>query len=159
DTRFNLRYDINGTLVVDPNLAPLNITSRYSSISAGLSRPFYRTAEENLTLGVNLDVRKAQTFLLGTPFPFTAGSDANGRTNVTAVRFYQDWLDRDANHAFAARSTLSFGIDALGATMVPPTGGGLGISGDFFDWLGQVQYVRRVFLDWDAVVRSNLQLS
>ena len=164
DTRLNLRYDINGTLVIDPNLAPLDITSRYSSISVGLSRPFYRTAESNLTLGVNLEIRKAQTFLLGMPFPFTAGSDANGRTNITALRFYQDWLDRDAEHAFAARSTLSFGIDALGATVVDPalTGGpatGPAITGKFFDWLGQVQYVRRIYHDWEAVVRSDLQIS
>jgi hemolysin activation/secretion protein len=160
DTRLNLRYDINGTLVVEPAVAPLDITSRYSSIAVGLSRPFYRTARSNLTLGVNLDVRKAQTFLLGTPFPFTAGSDANGRTNVTALRFYQDWLDRDADHAFAARSTLSFGIDALGATALNPTlAGNPAVTGNFFDWLGQAQYVRRIYRDWDAVVRSDLQVS
>ncbi|HEV8678204.1 MAG TPA: ShlB/FhaC/HecB family hemolysin secretion/activation protein, partial [Stellaceae bacterium] len=160
DTRLNLRYDINGTLVVNPNLAPLDITSRYSSIAAGLSRPFYRTAEANLTLGVNFEVRKAQTFLLGTPFPFTAGSDADGRTNVTALRFYQSWLDRDAEHVFAARSTFSFGINALGATALrPPFSGNPSVTGNFFDWLGQVQYVRRVYEDWEAVVRSDLQLS
>jgi hemolysin activation/secretion protein len=160
DTRFNLRYDINGTLVVDPNLAPLDINSRYSSIEVGLSRPFYRTAESNLTLGVNLDVRKAQTFLLGIPFPFTAGSDADGHTNVTALRFYQDWLDRDADHAFAARSTLSFGINAFGATVLPPAlAGNPAINGKFFDWLGQAQYVRRIYKDWEAVVRSDLQIS
>lgn len=160
DTRLNLRYDINGTLVVNPNLAPLDITSRYSSIGVGLSRPFYRTAQSNLTLGVNLDVRKAQTFLLGTPFPFTAGSDGDGHTNVTALRFTQDWLDRDADHAFAARSTLSFGINALGATVLaPPLAGNPAITGKFFDWLGQVQYVRRIYQDWEAVVRSDLQLS
>ncbi len=158
DTRLNLRYDINGTLVINPNLAPLDITSRYSSVSAGLSRPFYRTAESSLTMGANLEIRKAQTFLLGMPFPFTAGSDGNGHTNVTALRFYQDWLDRDADHAFAARSTLSFGIHALGATAVNPTAGP-SVTGKFFDWLGQVQYVRRIYRDWEAVVRSDLQIS
>jgi hemolysin activation/secretion protein len=164
DTRLNLRYDINGTLVVDPNLAPADIHSRYSSITVGLSRPFYRTPEANLTLGVDLDVRKAQTFGFGGPFGFTPGSDADGHTNVTALRFTQDWLDRDADHAFAARSTLSFGIHALGATVVDPasSGGpvsGPGISGKFFDWLGQVQYVRSIYKDWEAVVRSDLQIS
>src|SRR5205823_10577067 len=66
--------------------------------------------------------------------------------------------------AFAARSTFSFGINALGATVVDPasTGGpvtGPAITGKFFDWLGQVQYVRRIYQDWEAVVRSDLQLS
>jgi hemolysin activation/secretion protein len=62
DTRVSLRYDINGTLVVTPALAPLNVTSRYDSSSVGLSRPMYRTAEQNFTLGANLERRRAQTF-------------------------------------------------------------------------------------------------
>jgi hemolysin activation/secretion protein len=153
DTRVSVRYDINGSLVVTPALSPLQVTSRYDSISVGLSRPMYRTAEQNFTLGVNLERRKSQTFLLGEPFSFTTGSN-NGKTNVTALRLYQDWLDRDAEHAFAARSTLSFGLPALGATVtqVSPTG-------KFFSWLGQAQYVRRIYQNWEAVIRSNLQFA
>jgi len=163
DTRLNLRYDKNGTLVITPALRALNTTSSYSSIAVGLSRPFYRTAEQNLTLGLNLERRQAQTFLLGMPFSFTAGSD-NGNTNVTALRFSQDWLDRDAEHAFAARSTLSFGLPIFGATVL--SGQELqapairaATTGKFFAWFGQAQYVRRLFDDWEAVARSALQLS
>jgi hemolysin activation/secretion protein len=157
DTRVNFRYDINGTVVVTPALSPLHVTSNYDSVALGISRPFYRTAEQNLTLGLNLERRAAQTFLLNQPFSFTAGS-ANGKTDVTALRFYQDYLDRDAEHAFALRSTLSFGLPTLGATV---TGGASSATptGNFFSWLGQAQYVRRVYQDWDAVFRSDLQLS
>ena len=153
DTRVSLRYDINGTVVVTPALAPLNVTSRYDNIAIGISRPMYRTAEQNFSLGANLERRRAQTFLLGEPFSFTAGS-SDGKTNVTALRLYQDWLDRDAEHAFAARSTLSFGLHALRRHRdeVSPTG-------RFFSWLGQAQYVRRVYQNWEAVIRSNLQLA
>jgi hemolysin activation/secretion protein len=153
DTRLSLRYDINGTVVVTPALSSLNITSNYDSIALGLSRPFYRTAEAALTLGASLERREAQTFLLGTPFSFAAGS-SDGKTNVTALRFYQDWLERDAEHALALRSTFSVGLHALGATVtaMPPTG-------EFFAWLGQAQYVRRIYKDWEAVVRSDLQLA
>jgi hemolysin activation/secretion protein len=153
DTRLSLRYDINGTLIVSPALSPLQITSRYDSFEIGLSRPFYRTPEAALTLGMGLEKRDAQSFLLGSPFSFTAGSD-NGRTNVTALRLFQDWADRDAEHALALRSTFSIGLDALGATVTDT-----GPSGKFFSWLGQAQYVRRVYRDWDLVVRSNLQLA
>jgi len=150
DTRISLRYDLNGTVVVTPALSPLHVTSNYNSLAVGVSRPVYRTAEQNLTLGGSLERREAQTFLLNMPFSFTAGSN-NGKTNVTALRVYQDFLDRDAEHAFALRSTLSFGLHALGATVTstPPTG-------KFFSWLGQAQYVRRVYQDWDAVIRSAL---
>ena len=153
DTRLSLRYDVNDTLVVAQNLNPLNITSRYDSISLGLSRPFYCTPEQALTLGVSAEWRRNQTFLLGEPFSFSAGS-YNGKTNVTAVRFYQDWLDRNAERVVAVRSTFSVGVDALGATVTrtPPTG-------QFFVWLGQAQYVRRVFGNWEVLARGSLQLS
>lgn len=155
DTRLSIRYDVNGTLVVTPALSPLNITSFYDSVSVGLSRPFYRTPEATLTLGSNFEVRRAETYLLDTPFSFTAGSN-NGVTNVTALRLYGEWIDRNADHALALRATVSFGLDALGATIndqasVP--------SGSFTAWLGQAQYVRRIYKDWEAVVRGDLQLT
>jgi hemolysin activation/secretion protein len=160
DTRISLRYDRNGTLVVAPILSPLDITSDYSSIAGGISRPFYRTDTQDLTLGLDLERRRAQSFLLGIPFSFTAGS-INGNTNVTALRFYQAWLDRDAERVIAARSTMSFGLPIIGATEPPP---GVALppgvaSGTFFSWLGQAQYVRRIFKNWEVVVRGDLQLS
>jgi hemolysin activation/secretion protein len=157
DTRLDLRYDRNGTVVVTPALVPLDITSSYSSVGVGLSRPFYRTAEQNLTLGLSLERREEQTFLLGMPFNFVPGS-VDGETNVTALRFSQSWLDRDAEHALALRSTMSFGIEALGAT-VTNLSPGMTPTGQFFTWLGQAQYVRRIFRNWEVLVRSDLQLS
>ena len=154
DTRLNLRYDKNGTLVVSPALVALSTTSNYTSLAAGLSRPFYRTAEQNLTLGLSLEYRQAQTFLLGMPFSFTNGAK-NGNTNVTALRWSQDWLDRDAEHAFAARSTLSFGLPIFGSTAVS----GATTTGQFFSWFGQAQYVRRVFADWEVLARTAVQLA
>lgn len=153
DTRLSLRYDKNGTVVVTPALVPLDVTSDYSSVGVGLSRPFYRTAEQNLTLGISLERRREQSFLLGMPFDFVTGSE-NGNTNVTALRLSQSWLDRNAERALALRSTLSFGLQALGATVTdtPPTG-------RFFVWLGQAQYVRRIWHDVEGLVRADLQLS
>ena len=153
DTRVSLRYDVNSTLVVAQNLAPLGITSQYQSIGFGLSRPLYRTAEQALTLGLSLEWRQSRTFLLGEPFSFVAGSD-NGRTNVTALRFYQDWLDRNSERVAALRSTFSVGINALGATVThtaPTT--------QFLAWLGQAQYIRRFYQDWEVLARGSLQLS
>ena len=161
DTRVSLRYDRNGELVVTSPISVLQVTSEYTSIAAGISRPFYRTETQNLTLGLDLERRRAQSFIFGDiPFSFSAGA-VNGNTNVTALRFYQAWLDRDAQHAFAARSTMSFGLPIMGATEPPP--GAIAFpgsaSGSFFSWLGQAQYVRRIFKDWEAVVKGDLQLS
>jgi len=158
DTRVSLRYDRNGVVVVTPTLSPLNVTSSFYSAGVGLSRPVYRTPEATFTLGASLERRQQQTFLLGMPFPLTAGAEPNGKTVVAPVRLYQDWLDRDAEHAFAARSTFSFGLHTLGAT--EPSSPPMGIpTGRYFSWLGQVQYVRRIYEDWEILVRSDLQLA
>jgi hemolysin activation/secretion protein len=87
------------------------------------------------------------------PFDFVIGSE-NGNTNVTALRLSQSWLDRNSEHALAMRSTFSFGLEALGATVTdtPPTG-------RFFTWLGQAQYVRRIWNDVEGLVRADLQLA
>ena len=158
DTRLSLRYDKNGVVVITPELNPLNATSSFSSVGVGLSRPMYRTPEQTFTLGVSFERRQQQTFLLGMPFPFTAGAEPNGKTVVTPVRLYQDWLDRDAEHAFAARSTLSFGIQSLGATVIETSLPGTPTA-KFFSWLGQAQYVRRIYEDWEILLRSDLQLA
>lgn len=153
DTRLSLRYDVNSTLVVASDLRPLNITSRYHSIGVGLSRPFYRTPEQSFTLGLSLEWRQSRTFLFDEPFSFAEGA-VNGRTNVTALRFYQDWLDQNAQRVLALRSTFSLGIKALGATVARGEP-----SSQFFSWLGQAQYVRRLFGTWEALLRGSLQLS
>jgi hemolysin activation/secretion protein len=158
DTRISLRYDKNGVVLVTPELSALNVTSTFSSIGVGLSRPIYRTPEETFTLGVTLERRQQQSFLLGMPFPFTPGADPNGKTVVTPLRLSQDWLDRDAEHAFAARSTFSFGLQTLGATVASPATFGTP-TGKYFFWLGQAQYVRRIFEDWEILVRSDVQLA
>jgi hemolysin activation/secretion protein len=158
DTRISLRYDKNGVVLVTPELSALNVTSTFSSIGVGLSRPMYRTPEETFTLGVTLERRQQQSFLLGMPFPFTPGAEPNGKTVVTPLRLSQDWLDRDAEHAFAARSTFSFGLQTLGATVASPTTFGTP-TGKYFFWLGQAQYVRRIFDDWEILVRSDVQLA
>ncbi len=158
DTRVSLRYDKNGVVVITPELSPLNTTSTFSSVGVGLSRPIYRTPEQAFTLGLSIERRQQQTFLLGMPFPFTAGAEPNGKTVVTPVRLYQDWLDRDVEHAFAARSTLSFGIQTLGATVIETSLPGTPTA-KFFSWLGQAQYVRRIYEDWEILLRSDLQLA
>jgi hemolysin activation/secretion protein len=158
DTRVSLRYDKNGVVVITPEISPLQTTSAFSSVAVGLSRPMYRTPEATLTFGLSLERREQQTFLLGMPFPLIAGAEPNGKAIVTPMRLYQDWLDRDAEHAFAARSTFSFGLQAFNATVTSSAPVGTPTA-NFFAWLGQAQYVRRVYEDWEVLVRSDVQLA
>jgi len=163
DTRLTLRYDIGHNLVINQDLRPLDITSRDQTIGLAISRPFLRTAEQTLLLGAAIEQRQSRTYLLGQPFSFVAGAD-NGKTNVSVIRLTQDWLDQTDARVIAARSTMSVGIDALGATVTHAVP-----SGTFVAWLGQAQYVRRLSVPAlladviapgaELVLRGQVQLS
>jgi hemolysin activation/secretion protein len=156
-TRIWVSYDrTNRALTTEP-IRTRGIRSEYDSLSIGVSRPFWQTPEQSLTLGLALDRRRARNFLLDEPFDFVAGSK-NGRTNVTAIRFMQDWLDRNAERVIAFRSTFSFGVSWLGATDAETDLPGQARP-RFFAWLGQAQFVRRIFGDAEFVTRASLQLS
>lgn len=112
-----LRFERIDTRVVEPPFDIIDIRNDAEYVEVGLSRPFYRTVARRLDLGAMLTRRTNASFLLGEPFSFTPGVD-NGQTIVSALRFTADWTDRAPDRVFAARLTVSEGIDALGATVV-----------------------------------------
>ena len=153
DTRVTLQYNVSNSAVVSNGLAPLEITGQYANYVMALSRPFIRTSQANLTLGVSFEMRRQLSELLGEPFSFAPGSD-NGRTNLTVLREFQNWSYQTSERSLALRSTFSQGFNALGATVTHSKP-----DGRFFDWLGQAQYGQRILGDWEVWTRASLQLS
>ena len=153
DTIVSARFDYNQATVLDQVFVPLNVTSTVKTIGLAISQPVYRTVEQSLVLGLELDWRDSETDLLGMPFSFTTGVE-NGRARATVLRLSQDWLDRGLDQVFAARSTFNIGLPTLGATVTnqPPTG-------RFLSWLGQLQYVRRIVGQSQIIARTDVQLS
>jgi hemolysin activation/secretion protein len=138
DTTLALYYDrIDSDVVSDP-FDVLDIKGREETWSLSIARPFHLSVNRTFTPGLSLDLRQNKTYLLGEPFAFTTGTD-NGRINLSVVRFSQEWLDRGRNQVLAARSLLSAGIDAFGATV-----NGEPRDGKFIAWLGQFQWARRI---------------
>lgn len=153
DTMLSFRYDINDSRVIEQPFKQLNITSRSQTYEVGLSHPLYRTPQQSLTFGFTFAHRTSETFLLDEPFSFTPGV-VDGKAKVTVLRFSQDFLDRRPDQVIALRSTFSFGLNALDATVTP-----VEPNGTFKSWLGQAQYVRRVFGETQIVARADAQLT
>ncbi|BAU14821.1 surface antigen D15 [Leptolyngbya sp. NIES-3755] len=158
NTTLNLRYSNNRSVITEAPFDDLGIRSRAETISAGIRQPIVRTPQVELGFGVSLDLRRSRTFLLDDiPFSFSEGPE-DGRSNVTAIRFFQDWIDRSApNRVLAARSQFSFGIDAINATVNDS-----GTDAKFFSWLGQFQWVQRLANQPNSPVlltRLNAQLT
>lgn len=140
DGTLTLRYLRDDSSIIEDQLRDLDIHIRSESetFSLGFRQPIVRSPETEVALGLTVDWRRSQTFLNDQPFSFSLGP-RNGESNVTVLRFYQEWVDRNATSVLAARSQFSVGIDAFDATINKT-----GPDGRFLAWQGQFQWVQQL---------------
>ncbi len=154
DGTLSLRYTNSNNRIVEQPFSRSDINSHTQSVSLGFRQPFARTPASEFGIGVSMDWRENQTFLLNDiPFSFSTGPD-NGRSVVSALRFTQDWVSRSPNQVLAARSQFSLGLGILGATV-----NDTGTDGRFFSWLGQFQWVQSFDRDTILITRVAAQLT
>lgn len=149
---FAFRYDT--AEVVEQPFNVIDVESRARDYEIGISHPVYRTVSQKLKLGLKFVQRSSETFVLGIPFSFTDGP-IDGVSRVSVLRFIQDWLERSQEQVVAVRSTFSKGIDVFRAT----ANSGNIPDGEFLSWLGQVQWVRRVFGENQLIFRGDAQFT
>ncbi|WP_341730402.1 ShlB/FhaC/HecB family hemolysin secretion/activation protein [Microcoleus sp. EPA2] len=117
-------------------------------------QPILEKPDRNLAVGVTLSRQESNTFLQGERFPLSQGANDRGQTRVSAVRFFQEYVQRSSNQVFAARSQFSVGTNLLGATVNDS-----GPDSRFLAWRGQAQYVRLLAPETLLIVRSDIQLA
>ncbi|MGL5080974.1 MAG: ShlB/FhaC/HecB family hemolysin secretion/activation protein [Microcoleaceae cyanobacterium] len=167
---FDLNYTVpfnarNGTLSASVGLGPsevisrpfneLDITSDSRYYELTLRQPMIQRPTQEFTVGLTGSHQSSETELLDTPFPIAAGADDQGRTKVSAIRFFQEWVNRDSQSVLALRSQFSLGIGAFDATIndgdIPDS--------RFFTWRLQGQWVRLLAEDTLFLLRGDLQLA
>jgi len=155
NTTLIISYARSDELVIEAPFDDLDIQSRTDSLDVTLRHPLRRTPNDELALLATTSVRRNRTELSGQPFSFSPGAH-DGRSNITALRLGAVWGAWDVQQAIELRATVSFGIDAFGATI---NGDGIADS-RFVSFLGQSQYIRRIE-PWDAqlLLRGAVQLS
>jgi hemolysin activation/secretion protein len=127
------------TSIIEQPFVDLNIDSETISYGVFLRQPFFQAANHEAAFTVAFDRRQNDTKLFGVPFNVSPGAE-NGRMIVSVLRLSQEWLGRSQNQVLALRSTFNVGLDVLDATDHASEP-----NGQFFSWLGQAQYVRRLF--------------
>lgn len=140
--------------VIEEPFNVLDIQSNSNYLELSVRQPFVQTPSEEFAMGLTLSHQDSKTQFLedevGFPSP---GADEDGRTSVTALRFFQEWTRRSSQEVLAARSQFSIGLDLFDST----------VEGDrdsrFFAWRGQGQWVRLLAPDTLLLVRGDLQLS
>src|SRR6185312_6450551 len=150
-TRFGTTLGIHAsrlnTAIVEVPFNTLDITSLTSDYGVSLRQPVYQTANQELALSAGFDWRQNKTWIDGVPFGLSPGADRNGVMTASVLNFSQEWLSRAQNHVLALRSTFNVGLDALGATydQRAATARNHVPDANFFSWVGQGQYIQRLF--------------
>jgi len=155
DTKLQVRYERSDSQIIEEPFNLIDIVSESRTFGINVTHPFIKTPNEELIVGLGLDLRKSETFLEGQPFTFSNSGSENGETKVSVLRFSQQYTKRTLNQVIAARSVFSLGLDAFDAT----TGNGEP-DGQFFSWLGQFQLARRIGTEGiQMILRADMQLS
>lgn len=158
DTTLRVHASKNDSSIIDETFAALGITSRSEEFGLMLRQPLYKTLNNTVMVSLGADRKHSETYLLGRPFTLSLGA-LDGESDTFATRLAVEWVNRSQVHVLALRSQFSLGLYAFGSTEADPrnTGGttsgagsGLGFDPEipdskFFSWLGQAQYVRRIF--------------
>src|SRR6266576_1711372 len=153
-TTLEIHASKSDTSVLQQPFTSLNINSKLEQYGATLRQPIYQTLANEIAVSITGEKRRDETFLLGEPFSLSPAA-ANGVTNDFVLRFALEFVNRSQAHVLALRSTFNFGIDAFDATA-----SGFKPNDHFLYWLGQGQYVRRLWnTDNLLVLRLNAQFS
>jgi hemolysin activation/secretion protein len=185
NTTLSLHASKNDASIIDETFAALGITSRTTEYGLTLRQPLYKTLRDTVAVSLSADREHSQTYLLGQPFSLSPGA-VDGKSDVFATRLAFDWTNRSQVHVLALRSVFNLGLYGFGSTHADPANADSAVSAaginpevpdsKFFSWVGQGQYVRRIFdipalrekpdtLGWNAlrettlVLRANAQIS
>ena len=142
--------------IIDAPFDQLDVHSTSTTYGAMVSRAVVSEAQRGLELSLTGEVRRSESFLLGSGFSFTEGPE-QGVSKVTVLRAGQQWTLRRNRQVFVARTTFSFGLDAFDATHHDEPGVP---DGQFVALLLQTQWARRTSLrDTLVIVRLDGQAS
>ncbi|WP_293131689.1 ShlB/FhaC/HecB family hemolysin secretion/activation protein [Microcoleus sp. bin38.metabat.b11b12b14.051] len=142
------------TNVIEAPFDAADIEGKSRTYELTYRQPIVEKPDRNAAVGVTLSRQESDTFLTGQRFALSAGANERGETRVSAVRFFQEYVQRNTRQVIAARSQFSIGTDFLGATVNNSSP-----DSRFLAWRGQAQYVRLLGPETLLIVRSDIQLA
>ena len=161
DGTLSFNYGTTLSNVIEPPFDTLDIESDFRYYELTLRQPLIQTPEQEFALGLTASRREndiSSSLLESEGFPLSelsSGASEEGRTRISALRFFQEWTQRNRREVIAVRSQFSLGVGWLNATVnenpEPDS--------RFFAWRGQAQWVRLLARDTSLLLRTNVQLS
>ncbi|MEH2295599.1 ShlB/FhaC/HecB family hemolysin secretion/activation protein [Nostoc sp.] len=146
--------------VIERPFNKLDIESASQYYELTFRQPLVQTPNQEFALGITASRREtdiSSSLLEENQVPLSLlspGADKEGRTRVSALRFFQQWTSRNSQEVIAARSEFSLGIGAFNATINETAP-----DSRFFAWRGQAQWVRLLAPDTLLLIRGDMQLA
>lgn len=151
---FDFRFSYTDNKITQSPFEQFNIESENTQYEFTYRQPIIQKPTEDLAVGLAFFRNNSAATFNEEPFR-SRGAEPNGETNISVLRFFQEYTIRDAKQVFALRSQFSLGIDAFDATInndnLPDS--------QFFAWRGQLQYLRLLSRDLVFLIRSDLQVA
>jgi hemolysin activation/secretion protein len=148
-------YSNSNSRAIEPPFDTLDILANSHSYELTLRQPLVLRPTEEFAIGITASHRTSETSLLSTPFPLSPGADESGRTNVSALRFFQEYIQRSSKDVLALRSQFSVGVSPFALTVTDTP-----VDNSFFAvWRGQGQYVNLLAPDTLLLLRADIQLA
>ena len=149
-------YGTSDSDVIESPFNVLDIQSKSNYYELSLRQPIVETPTKEFAVGITASRRESKASLFNgeIPFPNSPGADEDGRTRISAVRFFQEWTNRSSSQVFALRSQLSVGLDALDSTTNDSSP-----DSRFYAWRGQAQWVRLLAPDTLLLLRGDVQFA
>lgn len=152
---FNFRFSLTDSQIITPPFDSFDIESENINYEFTYRQPLLQKPTEDLAIGLTFLQNNSAITLGGEPEQLSRGAEPDGETNVSALRFFQEYTKRNENQVLALLSQFSLGIDVFGATIN---------SGDqpdstFLAWRGQAQYLRLLDSNFTLLLRSDFQLA
>lgn len=157
DTTLAFDVERSESDVISSPFDKLKIQSKTMTYGVSLRHPFYKTLSKEFSMGLRLEKRESETYLLSQSYSF----EGPGESDIAVLRFSQEWVDRSMSHVLALRSTFGFGLDMMGATGdYFRKSDGVTLKGEFFTWMGQFQWLKRISpLNSQIILKTDLRVS
>ena len=149
-----LLYSLVDSQIIQENFRGFDIETETANFNLIYRQPLYQTSTREFVAGIIFARQDSQTTLGDQPFPLARGANDEGETKISAIRLFQEFIDRNEQEVLALRSQFSIGVDIFDATIndnLPDS--------EFFSWRGQAQYLRLLSPDTSILIRSDFQLA
>ena len=151
----NFRFSYTDSEIIEEPFDRFDIASENTIYELTYRRPVLQKPTEDVAIGLTFSRNDSKLTLGGEPEAISRGAELDGKTHISALRFFQEYTNRNTNRVFALRSQFSLGVNLFDATIndddLPDS--------NFLAWRGQAQYLKLLNSDLTLLLSSDLQIS